>query len=63
MSGNIILTPITGHKLVTNSQKMTGDNPNLDIVNINANRKFGKILSIYSEDIEQKRYSDVNQGP
>ena len=41
---------------------MTGYNPNLDIVNMNANIKLGEIQSICSQDIEQKRNSDVNQG-
>ena len=35
----------------------------LDLVNINAYIKFAKILSIYSQDIELKRNSGVNQGP
>ena len=35
----------------------------LDIAYINSNTKFGKILSICSKDIEQKRNSDFNQGP
>ena len=38
-------------------------NPNLDLVNINANTKFCKILSVCSQDIEQKqnykRNSDI----
>ena len=42
---------------------MTGNNTNLDIVNIHANIKFGEILSICSQDIEQELNSDVNQGP
>ena len=49
---------------------MTGNNPNLDLVDINAYTKFGRILSIYSKDIEQKLSicSQVieqkqNQGP
>ena len=41
---------------------MTGYNFNLDHVNINAFIKFGEILSICSQDIEQK-HKDVNQGP
>ena len=40
---------------------MTGNNPKLGHVNINA--KFGEILSICSQDIERKQNSDVNQGP
>ena len=40
---------------------MTGNNPNLDLVNINAYTKFGEILSICLKDIERK--FDINQGP
>ena len=46
------LTLIKGHNSVTNLWKMTGNNPNLDSVNINAYTKFGQILSISSQDIE-----------
>ena len=42
---------------------MTGNNPKLDLVNVDARKKIGKILSIRSQDIELKRKSDVNQGP
>ena len=37
--------------------------PNLDLVSINAYIKFGEILTIFSQDIEWKRNSDINQGP
>ena len=36
---------------------MTGNNPKLDLVNINAHTKFGLILSISSQDIERKQNS------
>ena len=39
------------------------NNPNVDLVNINAYIKFGEILSICSQDIKQKRNFGVNQGP
>ena len=52
LSGKEILTSIKGHNLATNLRKMTGNNPNLDLVNINAQTKFGQILSICSQDIE-----------
>ena len=39
------------------------NNPNLDVFNINAYAKFSQIPSTISEDIEQKRNSDLNQGP
>ena len=38
-------------------------NPNVDLVNMNAYIKFGEILSICSQDIEQKQNFGVNQGP
>ena len=41
---------------------MINNNPNLDIVNMNAYTKFGEILSICSQDIERKQNSDINQG-
>ena len=42
---------------------MTGNNPKLDLVNDDVHTKFGRILSIRSQDIERKRNSDVNIGP
>ena len=63
LSGNEILTSIKGHNSVKILQKMTGNNPKLDLVNVNVHTKFGQILSIRSQDIERKRNSDVNQGP
>ena len=63
LSGNEILTLIKGHNSVKILQKMTGNNPKLDLVNVDVHTKFGQILSIHSQDIERKRNSDVNQGP
>ena len=63
MSGNEILTSIKGRNSVKILQKMTGDNPKLDLVNVNVHTKFGQILSNGSQDIEQNQNSDVNQGP
>ena len=40
---------------------MTGNNPKLDLVNVDACKKIGKILSIQSQDIERKQNSDINQ--
>ena len=37
-------------------------NTNIDLVNDNVFTKFGLILSIRSQDIEQKPNSDVNHG-
>ena len=41
---------------------MTGNNPNLHLVNINAHKKFGQILSMSSQDIERKRKSDIKDN-
>ena len=43
--------------------KMMCNNLNVNIVNMNAYIKFGKILSICSQDIELKQNFGVNQGP
>ena len=53
---------IKGCNSVKILQKMTGNNPKLDLVNVDVHTKFGRILSIRSQDIERKRNSDVNQG-
>ena len=39
------------------------NNPNLDLININAYIKFGQNPSIGTQDIEKKQKSEVNQGP
>ena len=41
LSGNEILTSIKGNNSVINLQKLMCNNPNLDLVNINAYAKFG----------------------
>ena len=63
LSGNEILMSIKGCNSVKILRKMTGYNPKLDLVNDDVHTKFGRILSIRSQDIKRKRYSDVNQGP
>ena len=63
LSRNEILTSIKGCNSVKILRKMTGNNPKLDLVNDDVHTKFGRILSIRSQDIERKRNSDVNQGP
>ena len=40
---------------------MKGNNPKLDLVNVDVHTKFGQILFIRSQDIERKQNSDVNQ--
>ena len=63
LSGNNILTSIRGRNSDKILRKMTGNNPKLDLVNVDVHTKFGQILSIRSQDIERKRNSDVNKGP
>ena len=63
LSGNEILTSIKGRNSVKLLRKMTGNNPKLDLFNVDVHTKFGRILSIRSQHIERKRNSDVNQGP
>ena len=63
LSGNEILMSIKGCNSIKILQQMTGNNPKLDLVNVDVQTKFGRILSIRSQDIERKRNSDVNQGP
>ena len=63
LNGNKILTSIKGSNSVKILRKMTGNNPKLDVVNVDVYTKFGQILSIRSQDIERKRNYAVNQGP
>ena len=63
LSGNESLTSIKGRNSVKILRKMTGNNPKLDLDNVDVHTKFSPILSIRSQDIERKRNSDVNQGP
>ena len=60
---NQILTSIKGRNSVANLRKTKIYNTNVDLVNDDVYTKFGLILSIRSQDIEQKPNSDVNQGP
>ena len=63
LSKNRILTSIKGSNSVANLQKTKVYNTSVDLANDNVFTKFGLILSIHSQDIEQKPNSDVNQGP
>ena len=63
LSKNKILTLIKGRKPIANLRKTRIYNKNVDLVNDNVFTKFGLILSIRSQDIEQKPNSDVKQGP
>ena len=63
LSKNQILTLIKGCYSVANLRKTKIYNTNLDLVTDNVYTNFGLILSIRSQDIEQKPNFDVNQGP
>ena len=65
LSKNRILTSIRGSNSVANLQKKTKiyNYTNIDLVNDYVFTKFGLIVSIRSQDIEQKPNSDINQGP
>ena len=64
LSKNRILTSIKGRNSVANLRKKTKIyNTNLDLVTDNVYTNFGLILSIRSQDIEQKTNFDINQGP
>ena len=58
-----ILTSIKGRNSVANLRKTKIYNTNLDLVTDNVYTNFGLILSIFSQDIEQKPNFDINQGP
>ena len=60
---NRILTSIKGRNSVEILQKMTIYDTNVDLVNDNVYKTFGQILSMHSQDIEQKLKSDASQGP
>ena len=63
LRGNEILTSIKGRNSVKILGNNSGNNPKLDLVNVDVHTKFCQILYIGSQDIERKRNSDVNQGP
>ena len=54
---------IKGRNSIRILRKMTGNNPKLDLANVDVHIKFGQILSIHSLVIERNRNSDINQGP
>ena len=60
LSKNQILTSIKISNSVANLQKTKTYNTFIDLVNDNVFTKFGLILSIRSQDIEQKPNSDIN---
>ena len=62
-SKNLILESIKGRNSVANLRKTKIYYTNLDLVTDNVYTNFGLILSIRSQDIEQKPNFDINQGP
>ena len=56
------LTSIKGCNSVANLWKMTLYNTNIDLVNEKVYTKFGRTLSIHSQDIEQKPISDISRN-
>ena len=63
LSKNQILTSIKGRHSIENLRKTKIYNTNLDLVPDNVYTNLSLILSIPSQDIEQKPNFDVNQGP
>ena len=63
LSKNKILTSNKGRNSVANLRKTKIYNINVDLVNDNVFTKFGLVLSIHSQNIEQKINFDVKQGP
>ena len=63
LSKKQILTSIKGRNSVAKLRKTKIYNTNLDLVIYNVYTNFGLILSIRSQDIEQKPNFDINQGP
>ena len=62
LSKNQFLTSIKGRNSVVNLRKTMIYNTKVDLVDDNVYTKFGLNRSIRFQDIEQKLYSDVNQG-
>ena len=62
LSKNQSLTSIKGRNSVANLRKTKIYNTNLDLVTDNVYTNFGLILSIRSQDIEQKPNFDINHS-
>ena len=62
LSGNEYLTKTKDHNFVVNLRKLTCNNPNPDLVKVNAQAKFDQIPFICIEDIERKRISTITKG-
>ena len=62
LSRNKISTNTKGHNCVVNLQKLTRNNPNVDLVMVYAYAKFDQMPSIGSHDIEWKRNLTIIKG-
>ena len=62
LSKNQFLTSIKGRNSVEHLPIKTFYDINIDLVDDHVYTNFGWILSIHSQDIEQKLISDINQG-
>ena len=56
------MAKIKGHNSDTNMRKMMRNNRKQDLAKMNADIKFGEILTIGSQNIEWKRNFGANQG-
>ena len=63
LSGNENLALLEGHNSGANRRKKMCNHSKLDLVNVNADIKFGEYLSFCSQNIERQRNFGVNQGP
>ena len=62
LSGHQILTTNRGHNYVVNLQNWTRNNPNLDVVKVNAYAKFEQISSIRLQELERKQNPTIAKG-
>ena len=60
LNGSEKLTITKDHMSFENSRKLTRNNPNLNLVMVNAYTNSAKILSICSQEIEHKQSFDNN---
>ena len=63
LRGNEILASFKGHNSEMNWRKWLLNNPEPDVVNINAYAKFVHNPFLHFQDIEGKQNSDIIQGP
>ena len=63
LSENLTIAPLLSFFACRVKKTMTGNYYKLDLVNNDAQTKFGLIMSIRSQDIERKQNSDLNKWP